>query len=301
MNFKQIEAFRAVILSGSMTAAARELNTSQPNVSRLIAQLERQIGFKLFARLSGRLLPTPEAHAFFRDVGRAFTGMDSLEKSAHAIAALGTGHLRVGTVPSMLLTLIPEAAQAFSHEFPDVSITIHTSDSTTVGQWTASGFCDIGVTSYNTGGAGVSTQTIRRMDGVCILPGDHRLARGDGPIGPDDLRGEKFLSLLEGDGTRRNIDAGFRADGPDPRVLTYSCQYAAAICTMVAKGMGVSVVHPAVAQSHLHTGLAVRPFRPQISFFTFLLRPLQYPCGRLAERFGEIFSAALNAVVPPAG
>jgi len=45
VNFKQVEAFRAVMLSGSMTAAAEALHTSQPNISRLIAQLERLNGF----------------------------------------------------------------------------------------------------------------------------------------------------------------------------------------------------------------------------------------------------------------
>ena len=46
MNFKQIEAFRAVMLTGSMTAAAQKLHTSQPNVSRVIGKLETEIAAK---------------------------------------------------------------------------------------------------------------------------------------------------------------------------------------------------------------------------------------------------------------
>ncbi|RYH18807.1 MAG: LysR family transcriptional regulator, partial [Alcaligenaceae bacterium] len=55
MRFNQIDAFRAVMLSGSMTAAARELYTSQPNISRLISQLEMETGLTLFERKFGRL------------------------------------------------------------------------------------------------------------------------------------------------------------------------------------------------------------------------------------------------------
>ena len=43
MNPKEIEAFRAVMLSGSMTIAARDIHTTQPNISRLIAHLEYQL------------------------------------------------------------------------------------------------------------------------------------------------------------------------------------------------------------------------------------------------------------------
>ncbi|WP_354679662.1 LysR family transcriptional regulator, partial [Cupriavidus plantarum] len=58
MKFKEISAFQAVMRSGSMTAAATELYTSQPNVSRLIAQLEYATGLTLFTRNAGRLTPT---------------------------------------------------------------------------------------------------------------------------------------------------------------------------------------------------------------------------------------------------
>jgi DNA-binding transcriptional LysR family regulator len=72
MNLKHIEAFRAVMLAGSMTAAAKELFTSQPNISRLITQLERETGLLLFQRSGVRLIPTSEGNAFFREVERAY-------------------------------------------------------------------------------------------------------------------------------------------------------------------------------------------------------------------------------------
>jgi len=64
MNDRQINAFRHVMRHGSITAAAQALNVSQPAVSRLIADLERQLGFALLIRSGGRSTPTAEAHAF---------------------------------------------------------------------------------------------------------------------------------------------------------------------------------------------------------------------------------------------
>ncbi|WP_406625942.1 LysR family transcriptional regulator [Acidovorax sp. SDU_ACID1] len=60
MNYKQIEAFRAVMLTGSMTAAAAQLHTSQSNVSRSIAMLQRETGLKLFERAGIRVAATPK-------------------------------------------------------------------------------------------------------------------------------------------------------------------------------------------------------------------------------------------------
>ena len=64
MNFRQLEIFRAVMDTGSATAAARLLGLSQPAVSRQLMQLETEVGLDLFARERGKLIPT--AHAVAR-------------------------------------------------------------------------------------------------------------------------------------------------------------------------------------------------------------------------------------------
>jgi len=128
LNFRQIEAFRAVMLSGSMTQAAKDLHTSQPNVSRVIGQLERRIGLKLFERHAGKLLPTLEGQVFFRDVEHTFAGLRSLEEAAQTIRRRGVGRLRIVSVPSMAIYVVPEAMRMFSQQFPDVSITLHVAE-----------------------------------------------------------------------------------------------------------------------------------------------------------------------------
>jgi len=292
MNFKQVEAFRAVMLSGSMTAAAEALHTSQPNISRLIGQLERSSGFKLFERVGGRLLPTDEGASLFADVQRAFIGLQSLEKSAQNIRRGGTGRLRIGAVPSLSLTFLPRVIQRFRQENPDVTLSIHTSDSPMVAHWAASQFCDIGLASYiGEDMPGVTSQLICDVPGVCVFPKGHRLTELKS-IGPDDLQGEEFISLSQNDGSRSRVDRAF-PDGKGHRKLNLETPYAATVCSLVGLGLGVSIVSPMVALEYLHTGIETRPFRPEIRFSTYLLLPADRPRSLLTQRFGEMIHEML--------
>jgi DNA-binding transcriptional LysR family regulator len=293
MNFKQVEAFRAVMLSGSMTAAAESLHTSQPNISRLIAQLERGSGFKLFERIGGRLLPTDEGAALFADVERAFIGLHSLEKSAQNIRQGGTGQLRIAAVPSLSLTLLPKVIQRFRRENPDAAISIHTNDSPMVAHWAASQFCHVGLASYvGDEMPGVRTQKICDVPGVCIFPSGHRLAAHT-TVKAEDLHGEEFISLSMNDGSRARVDRAFAAD-KEYRKLNLETPYAATVCSLVALGLGVSIVSPMVALEYLHRGIETRPFEPQIRFSTYLLLPEDRPQSLLSQRFSVLIMEMLN-------
>jgi len=194
MNFKQVEAFRAVMMTRSMTTAAGLLHTSQPNVSRWIALLEKALGFVLFQRVGTRIIPTPEAEAFYADVERAFIGLESLNDSASSIRRRGTGLLRVGAVGSITQCVLPDAIALFRHNFSDIPVVVNTGGSDVVAKWLATGVCDIGFCSLHTDLPGVRYERINTAHGVGIVPRTHRLA-AKRRLAPTDFRDENFISL----------------------------------------------------------------------------------------------------------
>ncbi len=272
MKFKQIETFRVVMLTRSMTLAARELHTTQPNISRFIAQLEAETGLHLFVRKAGRLTPTAEGEAFYQEVQRSFLGMDALEDSVRLIRQLGTGTLRIGAVPSIAMTVMPKVIQTFRNRYPDTPVSIHTNDSPTVAKWTATRYCDLGLVSYLVDTAGVQSSLLAQERGVCIVPVGHRLAKKRS-VKPSDFDDEPFISLTQGDGTREAVDAAFH---PDRRKLILDTPYAPTICRMVEMGLGVSVVNPLVVRNMSLPGVKVLRFEPDVQFSRYVLIAQQH-------------------------
>jgi len=286
LNFRQIEAFRAVMLSLSMTQAAKELHTSQPNISRVIGQLERRIGLKLFERHAGKLVPTLEGQVFFRDVERTFAGLRGLEEAADAIRKRGAGRLRIASVPSMAMVVAPDAINLFAQAYPDVDVTLEVTDSVTVCQWVTTGYADVGIASEIFNSTSIEHEVVQHNIGVCITHPEHRLAKRKRPITAKDLAGEKFLSLRSSDTMRKQVDKACLVDGEEKRILAYESHFAAAICHMVACGMGVSVANPLVARNY-GGQITMLPFTPDVDFPTYLVYPLNSPMNMLAKAFAS--------------
>ncbi len=95
LNLRQIEAFRAAFQTGSMTAAGDLMGITQPAISRLIRDLEAEIAIRLFDRTGGRITPTPDAVALFREVERSFHGLDRISRAAAELRGRREGALRI--------------------------------------------------------------------------------------------------------------------------------------------------------------------------------------------------------------
>lgn len=283
MNLRQIDAFRAVMECGSMTAAAAVLGISQPNVSRLIAQLEETIGFALFERRSGRLLTTADGSAFHAEVERSYSGLRRLLHAASDIKAFKQGRLRIATVPALGYGFLPRAIRAFRQSYPQVTISLQLRGSPTVIQWTEAQQCDIGIASNIAGMAGLDAEPFAVLEGVCALPAGHPLARLR-TIRPHHLEGLDFISLPLDDDVRGQIDRLFERRGI-ARVMSLETQYSATLCTLVAEGLGVSIVNPIALRDFAHRGLVVRRFEPRVVFRSSILVPPRRPRSRLAEAF----------------
>jgi DNA-binding transcriptional LysR family regulator len=288
MNPKSIEAFRAVMLSGSMTIAARDIHTTQPNVSRLISHLEYELDMKLFERAGNKLTPTDEAIAFMVEVERYYLGLKTLKDTAGNIKRFGSGRLRVATAPALGLGFIARAVKRFSEVCPGVTVSVRTNSSATLEQLVASQLCDVALAVYASGGnsSAVNVEKLADIRGMCALPAGHRLA--DRPlIHASDLKGESFVSLSHHDGMRERVDSVFQ-DLHIPRNMLVETEFFATVCSMVINGVGVSVVNPLIAKDFLAQGLVLKPLEPCVLFPVYLLSPSHRPASILAQRFLDV-------------
>jgi DNA-binding transcriptional LysR family regulator len=292
MNFKQIEALRTVMLTGSMTAAAQQLHTSQSNVSRAIGKLESEVGFAVFDRVSGRLIPTKAGDALFREVTRAFVGLDSLTESANAIRDAGVGTLRVAAAASICISVMPRAVRMFSERYPAVRIVVDSGASSVIANWTATQHCDIGFVSNVSEKPGVVASLVHSESAVCVMPSGHRLA-GRARLAPHDLEGERFISLPSGGAMRRAIDAAFPNDG---RIMVLETPFSGTICRMVSEGVGVSLVNPIITRTMKLPGIVTVPFTPRIHLKSYLLRSQLAPRDTHATHFVSCMRAAFRSL-----
>ena len=291
MGLRHVEAFRAVSVTGSMTEAARRLHTSQPQISRLIAQLEEITGFALFERNGSRLSPTLDGDRFFRDVEQTFAGLAALEAAAARIRAFSASRLSVAATPRLAGGLLARAVARFKREFPQVMVSIHSGDVASVHSWVSSGLCDVGVTMLYTETSGVRTQPVATIECVAILPTSHPLTARE-ELGPSDFDGERFVSPPSGNPLRARLDELFAAAGITP-VTVAEASLGSSICALVSAGIGVSVINSLAATRTATASLVTRPFRPKIPLDVVLM----YPEGQGQSRLVDAFSACAEATI----
>ena len=241
MNLRQLEAFRAVMMAGSVTNAAGSLHLSQPAVSRLIADLERSVGFKLFERMKGSApLATPEGVAFFQEVERSFSGLQVLRQAAADIRDFRTGQLRIVCLPALANGFVPFVIHAFRATHPDVKVQLQARSSATVRLWIAAQHFDFGLATPGTETEGVDAERFMTSPAVCVLPEGHPLALKE-TIGPADLKDEPFISLTREDPVRAKIDWVFD-QAAVARNIVVETQFAMTAFALTALGIGCGIV-----------------------------------------------------------
>ena len=286
MALQHIEAFRAVLATGSMTEAAKRLRTSQPQISRLVGQLERITQFPLFDRAGGRLSVTQEGARLAQEVEKAFMGLETLEAAAVAIRSFRTDKLRIAAMPRLAGGLLTDVTVRFMRDHPGVAISLRSGSAATVHEWVGSGLCDAGVAMLYQETQGVRVEPIATMDFVAILPKGHPLAAKES-LAPKDFAGQPFVSAPAGGPLAARIDRVFQAAGIDRNIVAET-DLGSSICALVGAGLGLGLVNPlAASDEQVRAGLEIRPFRPSIPMTIALIYPPHAKRSLLVEAFGD--------------
>ncbi|HWL79413.1 MAG TPA: LysR substrate-binding domain-containing protein [Roseomonas sp.] len=297
MNLRQCEVFRAVMEAGTVTAAAERLHVTQPAVSKVLAQLERELGFRVFLRERQRLLPTPEAQALYAEVRRAFIGLDHLTRFARDLHAMRKGHLVVTASHAVSSEHLPALVAAFLRRHPGLSLSLQTMDSPGVAQAVASGRADLGLAQFETPTPGVRRERLCTSEAVCVIPPGHPLARRS-VVRPADLHGEPFVALAAVNRLRVRLDALLQEHGAVPRIQV-DTPLASTACGLVAQGVGLCLLDRLSAEANLRHRLVLRPFQPTLTEDLLLLVPARAPLSNLASAFAQMLRERFGATAGP--
>ena len=292
LKSRQVEAFRAVILTGSATEAAQFLGVSQPAISRLLSDLEYAVGLQLFERKGGKLMPTAEAITFYREVERSFVGLERIEKAAKDIRERRGGELRVAALPALATSLLPSVTADFAAARPGVDITLYGMTSPSVLDWVITGRCDLGIVHERIPHSAITTHELPPMEAVFIAPKGHPLLERDVII-PQDLHGRDFVGLASSSSMRRAFDAMMVTHRCAPTIRMES-PLTMILCGLVDAGFGCAVVDPFTASRLPWRHLEVRPFRPAIEFEWSIILPNFSPISSLAGDFAAEFAGAFS-------
>jgi DNA-binding transcriptional LysR family regulator len=286
LQSRQIEAFRAVMLTGAMTAAAKMLEISQPAVSRMIRDLEAELGFTLFDRRGNLVLPTAQARALFAEVERSFVGLSRIAAFAEDLRGGRGGSLRIAALPAMASGFLPRFVAAFSRAHPRLRIMIDGLPSPAIRDRVASGQLDVGVCAFPFQRDSLTTTPFYEK-AVVAMPADHRLA-GHAAVRADDLVDETVILLTKFQHGLHPIEVALQSIRRRSWIDTPLSTIA---CVLALEGHGVAVVEPFSASDFVGRGLVLRAFEPALIVGTALIHSSERPLSLAAREFHDAFLA----------
>jgi DNA-binding transcriptional LysR family regulator len=293
MKLRQFEALRQVIARGTTKDAAVAMGLTQSAVSRLVGQLEDELGFMIFDRRQGRLHLTPEGQRFYTEVEKILGGLDQLQSMAKDISTLSVGTLRLIAMPALGFGLLPAAVEKIQARYKRLKISIDLANRPTVEQRLLEASHDLGLVTLPIENRALAVDRLCSIDCVCVLPPGHALAER-ALIEARDLEGEAFISIEPGTLFRYRTDELFGRLGVR-RELRLEAQSTVMVCSLVAQGLGVSLVHRFVAEAFAGR-VEIRPFAPAIAFEYGLVFPSAQPLSKVAEEFVETLRATASAL-----
>lgn len=291
MNQRQLMAFRATFVHGSITAAAKGLNISQPAVSRLISDLEFSVGFPLFVRRAGRISPTPEAQEFFAEVDMMFYGLDRLALVAEGIRTLSRANIRFATLPMLAQRVVPSALRRFLERYPAVRVLQDVYTSERVVELVASRQVEFGVAQVNQRREDIELVSSFHSRCVCVMTPGHALARAE-RLTPLELKDLPLITLARHTVSASYIANAFADYGVSPTIVSES-QPSFAAGSLAAAGCGIAIID-AITASALGERVSAVPLEPEIPFDFHLMKVRGLPLSRAATAFSTEIEAEIQ-------
>ncbi|MGB5123168.1 MAG: LysR substrate-binding domain-containing protein [Vibrio fluvialis] len=295
MKFRQIEAFRNIMLRGTTAAAAAEMHVTQPAVSRLISDLEHSLGFPLFERRKGRLYPTHEAGEFFRSVEESFLGLEKLESVAAQIRSQAPKELKIAATSAIASTLLPMVLTEHQRYFPQEKVVIHTDGMAEIVMKLQTNSVDLAVGLQLPQLSGIEQEFIGNARYVFAARKGHPLLKKK-VITAKDLAGESVITVLDNNPNywQKLTQVLSEVESQLSRRIYIDTSHTA--YSMIAQGLTVGILEPFAARVWASNGVVTRPFEPAVYYPYCLAYPTNTRHHKSLYRFTESVKQAAKSM-----
>jgi DNA-binding transcriptional LysR family regulator len=252
MNLNQLKLFYLSIKHQSLSAAAAELNITQPAVTKGIQRLQEYYEIRFVEHLGKKLILTKAGQALYDIADNIFTMEKVAEDRIRSFQIEQGQQIKIHTSESFGAYYLPAIIHQFKTANPDVSVKVDILTTTKVVESTIALQNDIGFISYPVKHNKLLLQEVLEEKLLLIVSPGHRLA-AKSILTPHDLEGEAIIMHEQGSALQRAIDVFM--DGQDVRVskhLEFSNNEA--IKRAVAEGDGVALISEKAADEEIRTG-----------------------------------------------
>lgn len=239
---------------GSLSAAARELSMAQPNASRAIRRLERQLGVVLLERVTSGARLTAAGTVLVHWARETLAGAAQFVAVADGLRGQRAAELTVAASLTVAEHLLPRWLGEFRSAHPDTTVHLQVQNSAGVLETLGAGTCDVGFIESPGIGKGMYSTVVARDRLVVVVPVGHPWTRRRRPLSLDELAATPLLVREPGSGTRDTLDhalAGHHRAAPLLELGSSS-----AITTAVAAGVGPAVLSTLAVRGVVHAGAA---------------------------------------------
>lgn len=292
MRLRHIEVFHAVYTSGSITGAAKLLNVSQPSISKVLAHAEQQLGFALFDRHKGKILPTREAERLIDHVTEAYRNINELRRVSKNLGSAETGLIRIAMTPALGIDVIPSAIASYLEEHPDTMFEIETLHQHQVVRALRELRVDFGIVFGSPVLPGIRIEPLVTAEYVAVTPVS--LDLGSKPrVTLEDLDGERFINLSTRSPLGQILATHFESSNIQLQTVANVETYQMAKA-LVAHGAGVSLIDEITARSSGHDNVCARYLDPPLHFDVSILHTVSNPTSILTQRFIRHLKTEVN-------
>lgn len=285
MEIRVLRYFISVVREESITRAAQVLHITQPTLSRQMAQMEDEMGVKLFVRGKRKIALTNEGLLLFRRAEEILELVDKTEKELTAQEANVEGMVSVGCGDIAAVQLLPALIREFNAKYPKVNFNFYTATADMIMQRMDRGLTDVGLL--------MEPLSMERCDfirlsnaeqWVVAMHPDSPLAK-KGAITAEDLRHEPLIMPH-----RLTIQAELANWFGDAysqlHVLFYS-NLPSTACVMVGGQLAYALIVKGSTSFWDQQRIVLRPLSPDLTASSVLVWKAQQPFGVATEKFIE--------------